>query len=163
MKRAWPYAALAGAIILADQIVKALVVKTIPFYGTVKVIPGFLDLTHIHNKGAIFGFLNRSEHAAMPFILIGMNIAALVLVVYYFSKTTEKECLARIALSMIVGGALGNIVDRLVRGFVIDFIDMYAGRFHWPTYNIADAGISIGAVLLILSVLFRSPHAPDPA
>jgi len=162
MKRIGLYALLSGAIILLDQAVKALVVKNIPFYGTVKVIPGFLDLTHIHNKGAILGFLNRSENAATPFILLGLNIAALVLVALYFSKTTEKERLARFALAMIVGGALGNIVDRLIRGYVVDFIDMYAGKFHWPTYNVADSCISIGAVLLIFSVLVRRPHASDP-
>lgn len=163
MKRIGLYGLLSGTIIIVDQIVKALVVKNIPFYGTARVIPGFLDLTHIHNKGAILGFLNRSENAATPFILLGLNVAALVLVVLYFTKTSEKERLARVALAMIVGGALGNIVDRLFRGYVVDFIDMYAGKFHWPTYNVADACISVGAVLLIFSVLFRSPHASDPA
>ncbi|MHB8054767.1 MAG: signal peptidase II [Candidatus Aminicenantales bacterium] len=163
MKRYGIYGSIAALIILLDQAVKALVVKKIPFYGTVEIIPGFLDLTHIHNKGAILGLFNRSGAPWTPILLLVLNAVALILVIFYFSKTTDKERVARLALAMIVGGALGNVVDRLLRGSVIDFIDMHAGKLHWPTYNLADACISIGAILLIFSVVFRSPHASDPA
>jgi signal peptidase II len=162
MKRYGIYAALAALVIGLDQLTKALIVKNIPFYGSVKVIPGFLDLTHIHNKGAILGILNSSEHAWTPVVLLLLNAAALTLVLYYFSKTSEEERAARFGLTLIVGGALGNVVDRIVRGYVVDFVEMYAGRFHWPTYNLADSCISIGAVILILSVILRRPHASDP-
>ena len=163
MKRYGKYAALSALIILLDQAAKALVVSKIPFYITVKIIPGFLSLTHIHNKGGILGFLNRSELPWAPILLLVLNAAALTLVVYYFSKTSDKERLTRLALAMIVGGALGNVVDRIARGYVVDFIDMYAGKLHWPVYNVADSCISIGAVLLIFSVIFRRPHASDPS
>jgi len=162
MKRYAPYAALAGLIIVLDQIAKALIVRNIPFYGSVKVIPGFLNLTHIHNKGAILGIFNGAEHAWAPVALLLLNAVALTLVVYYFSKTTEMERAARIALALIAGGALGNVVDRIARGYVVDFVEMYAGRFHWPTYNVADSCISIGAVVLVLTVILRRPHASDP-
>lgn len=162
MKHYRPYAALAALVVLLDQVSKAVVHKFIPFYDSIKVIPGFLNLTHIHNKGAILGIFNSSGRSWTPVLLLLLNAAALGLVVYYFSKTSEKERAARIALSLIVGGALGNVVDRIARGYVVDFIEMYVGRFHWPTYNMADACISIGAVVLILSVIIRRPHASDP-
>jgi signal peptidase II len=161
MKRYGLYAALSASIILLDQLTKALIVKTIPFYGSVEVIPGFLDLTYIHNKGAILGLFNRSEQPWTTALLLLLNAAALGLVVFYFSKTKDKERVTRLALAMIVGGALGNVVDRITRGYVVDFVEMYAGKFRWPTYNVADAAITIGAVLLIASALFRRPHASD--
>jgi len=161
MKRYGLHAALSVSVILLDQLTKALIVKTVPFYGSVKVIPGFLDLTHIHNKGAILGLFNRSEQPWTTVLLLLLNAAALGLVIFYFSKTAEKEGVARLALAMIVGGALGNVVDRITRGYVVDFVEMHVGKFHWPTYNVADASITIGAVLLIASVIFRRPHASD--
>ena len=161
MKRYGLHAALAAAIILLDQLTKALIVKTVPFYGSVRVIPGFLGLTHIHNKGAILGLFNRADQPWAPVLLLLLNAAALGLVVFYFSKTSDRERIARLALAMIVGGALGNVVDRIARGYVIDFVEMHFGKFYWPTYNVADASITIGAVLLILSVLFRRSHASD--
>jgi len=161
MKRYGLHAALAAAVILLDQLTKSLIARTVPFYGSVRVIPGFLDLTHIHNRGAILGLFNSSERPGTTVLLLVLNAAALALVVYYFSKTTEKERAARLGLALIVGGALGNVIDRLTRGYVIDFVEMYAGQFHWPTYNVADASITIGAVLLIASVVFRRPHASD--
>jgi len=162
MKRFLPYAALSGLVILIDQVTKALIVKHVPFYGSVKVIPGFFNLTHIHNKGAILGIFNSAKTSGIPILLLLLNAAALALVLYYFSKTSEKERAARIGLSLIVGGALGNVIDRIARGFVVDFLEMYAGKFHWPTYNVADSCITIGAVILIFSVIFRRPHASDP-
>ncbi|MBN1939389.1 MAG: signal peptidase II [Candidatus Aminicenantes bacterium] len=162
MKRFAPYAALAGLVIVLDQVSKALIVAHVPFYGSVRLIPGFLKLTHIHNKGAILGLFNSSEYSWAPALLLVLNAAALALVLYYFSKTTDEERAARFGLALIVGGALGNVIDRIARGFVVDFIEMSAGSFHWPTYNIADSCITIGAVVLVWSVIFRRPHASDP-
>ncbi|MCX6565417.1 MAG: signal peptidase II [Candidatus Aminicenantes bacterium] len=161
MKRYGLHAALSASIIVLDQLTKALIVKTVSFYGSIAVIPGFLELTHIHNKGAILGIFNRTEQPWTPVLLLLLNAVALGLVIFYFSKTTEKERVARLALAMIVGGALGNVVDRITRGYVVDFVEMHVGKFHWPTYNVADASITIGAVLLISSVIFRRPHASD--
>ena len=162
MRRYGLHAVLAAAIILLDQLTKAVIVRTVPYYGSLPVIPGFLDLTHIRNSGAILGLFGQMKQPWMTVILLVLNAAALGLVIYYFSKTAQRERLVRLALALIAGGALGNIVDRLARGYVIDFVDMHAGRFHWPTYNVADACITIGAVLLIAGVIFRGPHASDP-
>jgi len=162
MKRHLPYAVLVAAILLLDQLSKAIIVKTIPFYGSIRVISGFFDLTHIHNKGAIFGVFNQSEHPMIPIVLLALNCAALALVVYYFLKTSDAERGMKVALTLIIGGAFGNVLDRIFRGYVIDFIEMYSGRFHFPTYNLADSSITIGAVLLLVTVIFRRPHASDP-
>jgi signal peptidase II len=162
MRRHAPYALLVAAIILLDQVTKALLVRAVPFYSSVRIIPGFANLTHIHNKGAILGFFNQSESPWTPIILLGLNLAALALVFWYYSKTAVEERGLRTALAFIVGGALGNVIDRIVRGYVVDFIELYVGKFHWPTFNVADSCISIGAVLLLLTVIFRRPYASDP-
>jgi signal peptidase II len=161
MRRHAPHALLVAAIILLDQATKALIVRAVPVYSSVRVIPGFADLTHIHNKGAILGFFSQSESPWMPFILLGLNLAALALVLWYYSKTAIEERGVRTALALIVGGAVGNMIDRIVRGYVVDFIELAVGRFHWPTFNVADSAITIGAVLLLFTVVFRRPHASD--
>jgi len=161
MRRHAPYALLAAAVILLDQATKALLVRTVPFYSSVRVIPGFVHLTHIHNRGAILGFFSQSESPWTPFILLGLNLAALTLVFWYYSKTAREERGMRTALALIVGGAVGNMIDRIARGYVVDFIELSIGRFHWPTFNVADSGITIGAVLLLFTVVFRRPHASD--
>jgi len=162
MRRWGLHAVLVAAIILLDQLTKALIVRTVPFYGTVTVIPGFLDLTRIHNKGAILGLFGGTGQPWTTVLLLLSNAVALGLVAFYFSRTTERERFARLALTLVAGGALGNIVDRIIRGYVVDFVDMHAGTLHWPVYNVADACITVGAVLLVAGIIFRRPHASDP-
>ncbi|MDI6699371.1 MAG: signal peptidase II [Candidatus Saccharicenans sp.] len=137
-----------------DQITKYLVARSLVLYQVVEIIPGFFNLTRVHNRGAIFGFLgNSSSSLALVFLNIGA-VLAFAVVSYYFLKTPSEMFLTRISFALIISGAMGNILDRIFRGYVIDFLDFYLGRFHWPFFNLADSCITVGAALLVFN-LFR--------
>jgi signal peptidase II len=157
MRKNLPYLAFIVFLLGLDQLTKWLVAGQIPLYGNRKVIPGFFSLTHIRNKGAIFGFFSHSGSGAFFLALIAASLVALALVVYYFVKTPAAERGTKLALSLILAGALGNQIDRLVRGYVIDFLDLYVRNQHWPFFNVADSCITIGAALLLIMLLKRKP------
>jgi signal peptidase II len=157
MKKNLPYLAFIVFLLGLDQLTKWLVARQIPLYGNRKVIPGFFSLTHIRNKGAIFGFFSHSGSGAVFLALIVASLVALALVVYYFVKTPAAERGTKLALSLILAGAMGNQIDRLGRGYVIDFLDLYVRNQHWPFFNVADSCISIGAALLLIMLLKGKP------
>jgi len=161
MKRWAPYVGLVLVLVALDQVSKAAFVQAIPPYGVKTVIPGFMNLNHVRNTGAIFGLMSRSGGRGVTIVLGVLSLLALALVVYYFLRTPSSQKAAKWSLTLILAGALGNQIDRFVRGYVIDFVELYVGRFHWPTFNLADSCISLGAVLLILSIFIRRPHASD--
>ena len=138
-----------------DQLTKALIVRSITLQGSREVIPGFFNLTHVRNRGAIFGFLSHSDSRILFIFLTLVSVAALGLVIYYFLKTPVSERLMKISLSLILAGALGNLIDRLFRGHVIDFLDFYVKDWHWPFFNVADSCITVGAFLLIYILIFK--------
>jgi len=150
------FALMAGLVVL-DQAAKFIVVRTIPLYGSVPVIRGFFDITHIRNTGAIFGLFNRSGAKGVTIVLVLASLTAMALVAAYFFRTPADQRWTKTALSLILAGAVGNQIDRLFRGYVVDFLEMRIKSFAWPTYNVADACISIGAVLLAAIVVFRRP------
>jgi signal peptidase II len=149
--------------IALDQLTKYLVARSISLYEVVPVIPGFFNLTRVHNRGAIFGFLSNSHYPAARILLNLGAILALGVVVYYFFKTPAELVLSRLSLSLIIGGAIGNIIDRLFRGYVIDFLDFYAGSFHWPFFNLADSCITVGVILLLFDLLRSKGRVSHPA
>ena len=157
MKKGLSYIIVIGALLAADQITKIVIARTIHFHSNVPVIPGFLNLTHIHNRGAIFGFFSRDGGPVMYILLTLASLFALSFVVYYFFKTPYSEKLMKVSLALILAGALGNLIDRIIKGYVIDFVDMYVKEWHWPTYNLADSSITIGALLLVFVLLRRRP------
>jgi signal peptidase II len=157
MNRTSRYLALIAALVSLDQLSKSLVARSVELHGSVPVIPGFFNITRIHNSGAIFGaFSGPGGSGVIPF-LTAASLIALGLVVYYFIKTPASDGKVKLALSLILAGALGNLVDRVARGFVVDFLDFYVGRWHWPFFNVADSCITIGALLLILFFVIRKP------
>lgn len=152
------YLLLVLALLSVDQLTKIIIIRSTGFYTTRSIIPGFFNLSHVRNKGAIFGFFSQSGSSFVYILLTLASLAALGLVVYYFFKTPPSEKLLNISLSLILAGALGNLVDRVFRGYVVDFLDFYIRRWHWPSFNVADSCISMGAVLLIcVFFLRRSP------
>jgi len=159
MRRLVPYVILILVLVALDQATKAAVARSIPPYSSKSVIPGFFALTHVRNTGAIFGLLSRSEGRGMTYLMGALSLLALALVVIYFLRTPVSEKLTRWSLTLILAGALGNQIDRFSRGYVIDFLELYAGRFHWPTFNLADSCISVGAVVLVVTIFLRRPHA----
>jgi signal peptidase II len=149
------YFGLMAGLVALDQISKFFLARSIPPFGSVPVIPGFFALTHVRNKGAIFGMFNRSGTKSVTLILLVASIVALAFVAYYFLKTPASHRWTKVALSLILAGAVGNQIDRFVRGSVVDFLELHVKGFYWPTFNVADACISTGAVLLAALIVFR--------
>ncbi|MEN6560596.1 MAG: signal peptidase II [Acidobacteriota bacterium] len=162
MKANGPYFLLAGALIALDQATKNLVARKLPLYDSVPVIPGFFNITRVHNKGAIFGTFSQTGNTLVFALLTAASLAALAFVVYYFFKTPASDKLMKVSLTLIMAGAVGNQFDRLVRGYVVDFLDFYVGKAHWPFFNAADSCITIGACLMLV-VLFRRKPACSPS
>jgi signal peptidase II len=157
MRKYSPYLGLVLALVVVDQVSKWLVARHIPLYSSRTVIPDFFNFTHIHNKGAIFGFFSQSGRPAVFLALTGASFFALALVIYYFFKTSASERSLKLSLSLIMAGALGNQIDRVGRGYVIDFLDFHIQNRHWPFFNIADSCITLGAGLLLIILVMRKP------
>jgi len=162
MNKNGPYLLLMLGLVALDQATKNLIARTVDLYESVPVVPGFFNITRIHNRGAIFGTFSQTNNRYVFLLLTAASIAALAMVVYYFIKTPASDKLMKISLTLIMAGALGNQFDRLVRGHVIDFLDFYVGKAHWPFFNAADSCITIGA-LLMLVILFRRKPACTPS
>jgi signal peptidase II len=155
MNRKLIYPVIILALLSIDQLTKALVARSILFQSSKSIIPGFFNLTHIRNRGAIFGFFSHSESRILFIFLTLVSLVALGLVIYYFFKTPSSQRVMKISLSVILAGALGNLIDRIIRGYVIDFLDFHIKNWHWPSFNVADACITIGAFLLIFILVFK--------
>jgi len=147
-----------GTIVVVDQITKYVVRYTIPLYAKHVIIPDFLDFTHVQNTGAAFGLLNAADFPYKPAVMIGIAAIALVAIAAYGAQLGFHERLARFGLSLILGGAFGNLIDRAVVGYVVDFVDVYWGDAHFWAFNVADAAISIGAVLVLLDMIGLGRH-----
>jgi signal peptidase II len=158
MKNNAPYFLLTIALVALDQATKHIIARTVDLYESVPVIPGFFNITRVHNKGAIFGTFSQANNKLVFALLTAASLAALALVVYYFFKTPAGDKLMKVALTLITAGALGNQFDRLMRGHVIDFLDFYIGRAHWPFFNAADSCITIGACLMLVILFRRKPE-----
>ncbi len=162
MRKNLPYFVLALALVAADQVTKNIIAAKVALYETIPVIAGFFNITRIHNKGAIFGTFSQTDNTLVFALLTAASLAALTFVVIYFFKTPAADKLMKAALTLIMAGALGNQFDRLIRGYVIDFLDFYVGTAHWPFFNVADSCITIGAGLMLV-ILFRRKPACSPS
>jgi len=158
MKKNAVYLGLVGLLVALDQLTKTLVAGTVDLYRSVPVIPGFFNITHIRNSGAIFGFFSNSESLPVFIGLRAATVLALGFVVFYFIKTPAGAKLTKMALALVLAGALGNFFDRLFRGYVTDFLDFFLGQAHFPFFNVADSCITVGAALLIIISLRRKPE-----
>lgn len=149
-----------GALVVAlDQLTKFWVMHSIPEYTSVPVIEGFFDLVNIRNRGAAFGFLNRSDIEWQFWLFLGATILALGAILTLARSARLADTPLFFGLGCIFGGAVGNLVDRIRFRAVVDFLDVYVGQWHWPAFNVADMGICVGAMLVFLS-LWRTPCTP---
>lgn len=148
-------AGIAGAIVILDQLSKAVVRFSLPLYQEVPVFPGFFSLTHIENPGGAFGFLaGHPSILQRLFFLIG-TLVAIGLLIYLYKKIPASYSILTAGLALIMGGALGNLIDRLRFGKVTDFFDFFIGRMHWPAFNIADSAVTVGSIIFIYYLIFR--------
>ena len=147
-----PWLGIAVIVILIDQISKITITKAF-VYGQVRALTSFFNLTLVYNKGAAFSFL-ASESGWQRYLFTGLGIAA-ALVIIMLLKRHAGQRLFCWALALVMGGAIGNVIDRMLYGHVIDFLDFYIGNWHFPAFNVADSAICIGAGLFILDELRR--------
>jgi signal peptidase II len=141
-------AALAGAILVLDQATKALVRARLPLHSERHVLPG-LSLSHGRNEGVVFGLLSDASLPLQAILLGAAGAVGTALLAFYWWRLPPERSLARGALALVLGGALGNLIDRVRFGAVTDFVHVYWGQWSWPDFNVADSAIVIGLVLLL--------------
>lgn len=145
---------IAIIVLLLDRIAKWAIASNIALHDSVVVIPGFFRLTHVQNTGAAFGLFADSSAQWKVGALVSFSVLALIVVSALLWKNSHSLSTTTIGLSLILGGAMGNLWDRMVSGHVVDFLDFYVGSYHWPAFNVADSAIVIGAILLVSEIVF---------
>ncbi|WP_263140385.1 signal peptidase II [Pseudomonas sp. RIT-PI-AD] len=157
-----PWLWISALVFVLDQVSKNIVLNNLPYFGRVTVIPGYFDWTHIYNTGAAFSFLSdESGWQRWLFALIAIGVSAMLVV--WMKRLKAHETWLAVALALVLGGALGNLYDRMVLGHVVDFILVHwHDLYRFPAFNLADSGITVGAVMLALD-MFRSKKTGEPA
>jgi len=155
------YLLIALVVVLLDHWTKHLVAQRIRLYAHIQVIPGFFRLTHTENTGAAFSLFADSPAPWKTALLIAFSMIALIVVSALLWKNHHTHIATGVGLSLIMGGALGNLWDRLARGRVVDFLLVYVKQYQWPVFNLADSAIVVGAGLLILEILFAKSHVHE--
>jgi signal peptidase II len=144
---------LSAIIVALDQLTKALIRSKLALHDSVNVVPGVLDITHVRNTGAAFGMLNDMQFQYKAAVMVLVAILALVAVGMYAMTLPREQRVARFGLALILGGAVGNLIDRAMTGYVVDFVDVYWRGIHFWAFNVADSAITAGVVLMLLDVL----------
>ena len=148
-------ASLAAIVTILDQITKLQIQKHLTLFTSIEVIPGFFNIVHTLNRGAAFGFLNNPDTSWQTYFFIGATALAVLIIVNLLSQAAPGDTMLIVALGLVLGGATGNLIDRLRTGEVIDFLDFIIGSYHWPAFNVADIAITCGSLALIFSLYAR--------
>jgi signal peptidase II len=151
------------SIIVLDQLSKMIVDRTMALHGSIPIIDGFFNLTYVRNTGAAFGMFSRSHQAfRLPFLIL-VSVVAIGFILTMLRRLRDQETGMITALAFILGGALGNLIDRLLHGEVIDFLDVYWSSYHWPAFNLADSFITIGVTITLYFLLKAKGEDPFAA
>lgn len=151
---AWP----ALAVLILDQASKAVVLGALAVHEAVPVIDGFFNLVHVRNRGMAFGIFNRLQGDLGFYLLLAATLGAVAVLITWVVRLPAEETALLMGFSLVMGGALGNLVDRLRHREVVDFLDFHLGRYHWPAFNVADAAITAGIFWVAGCLLFRRPQ-----
>jgi signal peptidase II len=149
---------LPAAVVILDQATKLAVRRALPLHESMQIVPGFLDFTHVRNTGAAFGILNAVDFPFKTVVIAIVATAALIGVAIYTRSLTHQQLLVRVGMSLIIGGAAGNLIDRLIIGSVVDFVDVYWRSYHFWAFNVADSAITIGVTLMIFDMIGVGTH-----
>jgi signal peptidase II len=147
------FLAVTFLVILLDQATKAWIISTMRLYDSFAVIEGLINITHVRNPGAAFGFLATAPPMFRYLFFLTVTVAAIILILHYLRVSRIEETSMVSALALILAGAVGNLIDRVRFGEVVDFLDVYVGSYHWPAFNVADSAITVGAAILIVVLL----------
>lgn len=148
-------AVISGLVIIFDQVTKILILKTLPLYHTITIVPGFFNITHIHNPGGAFGFMAHQDSSFRHLLFVLLSLFAICFIIYFYKNTIRTQPLLASGFSLIFGGAIGNLIDRIRFGKVVDFLDFYIRNYHWPAFNVADSAITVGVTVFIFHLLFK--------
>jgi signal peptidase II len=151
------------AVVAVDQITKALVRAKLPLYASRTVIPGFMDFIHVPNSGIAYGLLQNVNFPFKTVLIAMIAAAAMISVGLYAASLARHQLAARIGLALIIGGAAGNLIDRVVAGSVVDFVDVYWRTWHFWVFNVADSAITVGVTVMILDMLGLGAHVSKAA
>jgi signal peptidase II len=152
------YTLLTLSVLFLDQATKTLVVSRMTLYSSAPVIPGLFHITLVTNRGALFGLLHDLADPYRSTLFTAVPLLAIALMFVFQYRTTIHDLATQSGLALILGGALGNLVDRIRLGYVIDFLDVFVGEHHWPAFNVADSCICVGVACLVIDLLARGWH-----
>ena len=154
---------LCGFVFVLDQVSKSAISSWLPYGGSSSVIDGFFNLVHVRNTGIAFSLFADAAPWFREVVLPVAQSAIIVVILAFLWKVGESARLSRVALALVLGGAAGNLYDRLLHGYVTDFLDFYLATYHWPAFNVADSAITTGAGLLILDSMLGRHSAGTTA
>jgi len=157
MTRRLPYLVIMATLVGLDQLTKWLVARSLELHEYRPIVEGCLSLSHVRNYGAAFGILSDADLPYQAMLFSALSFFALLAIAVYAWRFPVESRLPQMALSLILGGAVGNLIDRLRLGYVVDFVHVYWKQHQWPDFNLADSAITVGVTLLIIDIL-RSPH-----
>ena len=149
----WVLTLTSLGVLILDQWTKLLVLEKLPLYRRVEVIPGFFNLTHVRNTGGAFGIFGGEKGGLGSFLFVAISCVAILSILFFFKRLGNEERTLRFPLALVLGGAVGNLIDRLRFGEVIDFLDFSVASYHWPAFNIADSAICLGIALMAFDLL----------
>ena len=146
---------IALVVVTIDYYTKRLIIQSLALHQSLDVIPHYLTIVHTRNRGIAFGFFAGQGSDIQTILLISTSCLAIIFMIYLITTLNIKQHYALFTLSLILGGAIGNLIDRIRWGEVVDFIDLHWYQYHWPAFNCADSAISIGLVLLIIGLIIK--------
>jgi signal peptidase II len=149
---------IAGLIVITDQITKFLILKGVSLYESITIIPGLINIVHVQNNGIVFGIFRGINSNIQQIILLIASLFGSSLVLYFYINMNQNYRMMITGFALIFGGALGNLVDRIRLGRVVDFIDIYYKDYHWPAFNVADSSITIGVLIFCYYIFFKRPE-----
>jgi signal peptidase II len=155
-----PYLWIVGLIVACDQVTKALVDDFMTLHESRTIVEGLVRLTYVQNRGAAFGILSEAGLPYQSLLFSVVSLLALLAIALYAWRMPVQSRLPQTALALVMGGAIGNLLDRARLGYVIDYVDVYWGAHHWPAFNVADSAITVGVALLVLDIL-RNPQLDE--
>jgi signal peptidase II len=148
-------AIVSGLVITTDQLTKALILTNLPLHKSIPVIEGIFNITHILNPGGAFGLMAEMSAVVRTVVFLFISSLAVGLIFYFYIKTPRGYTFLAVGFALIFGGAIGNLIDRVRFGMVVDFLDFYIGKHHWPAFNIADSAITVGIFIFIYHLLLK--------
>ncbi|ORU89903.1 MAG: signal peptidase II [Cycloclasticus sp. symbiont of Poecilosclerida sp. M] len=152
---------ISAVVLLLDQLSKLWVVENFALYESVSIIP-YLNLTYVHNTGAAFSFLSTAG-GWQRWVFAAIAVIAVIILTVWLKRLKRDETWLAFSLSLILGGAIGNLYDRIAYGYVIDFFDVYYQQWHWPVFNVADSAISVGVTILLIDTFFNERRESSTA